>query len=67
MGPNYAPLLDIRLRNLGDLDSDLSRSLKVKSDSTIGLSIYGFLLLFNCNICPNLAPLQQDNTRSKDE
>ncbi len=38
--------------NLGDLDNDLP--LKVKCDSAIGLSIYGFLLMFNGNIGPNL-------------
>ncbi len=42
------------LRNLGELDFDLSRSLKVKSDSVIGLAIYGFLLMVNSNIGPNL-------------
>ena len=30
--PNSAPLQDTRLRNLSDIDFDLSRSLKVKSD-----------------------------------
>ena len=39
--PNSAPLLDIRLRNLGDLDFDLSRSLKIKCDDIIGLVIHG--------------------------
>ncbi len=34
------------LQNLSDLDFDLSRSLKVKCDSVIGLHIYGFLLMF---------------------
>ena len=33
-------------------------SLKVKCDGTTGLSIYGFLLMFNSNIWPNMAPLQ---------
>ena len=38
--------------NLSDLDFDLSRSLKVKFDSAIGLDpMYGFLLMFfNSNI-----------------
>ena len=45
------------LRNLSDLDFDLSRSLKVKCDGVIGLPIYGFLLMFNSNIWPNSAPL----------
>ncbi len=39
--------------NLGDLDYDLSRSLKVKSHDAIILPIYGFLLMFNGNIGPN--------------
>ncbi len=49
---------DIRLRHLSDLEFDLSRSLKVKCDSVIGLPIYAFLLMFNSNILPNSAPLQ---------
>ncbi len=35
---------------LYDLDFCLSRSLKVKSIGAIRLPIYGFLLMFNCNI-----------------
>ncbi len=42
--PNSAPLRDIRLRNLSDLDCDLSWSLKVKCDGAIRLPIYGFLI-----------------------
>ncbi len=59
MGPNSAPSRDITLRNLSDFDFDLSRSLKVKRVSVIGLPIYGFLVVFNCNIhvWPNSAPL----------
>ncbi len=49
---------DIRLRKFGDLDFDLSRSLKVKCDGAIGLPIYGFLSMFNSNIWPNMAPLR---------
>ncbi len=37
-------------KNLNDLDFDLSRPLKVKSIGAIRLPIYGFLLMFNCNI-----------------
>ncbi len=37
----------------GDLEFDLSRSLKVKCENAIGLPIYGFLLIFNSNIGPN--------------
>ena len=56
--PNSAPLRDIRLRNLSDLDFDLSRSLKVQTDDTIRLAIYGFLLMVSSKIGPNLALLQ---------
>ena len=35
----------MRLRNLSDFEFDLSRSLKVKYDNVIGLSIYAFPLL----------------------
>ena len=56
--PNAAPLQVIRLQNLSDLEFDLSRSLKVKCDSVIGLPIYAFLLMFNSSIWPNSAPLQ---------
>ncbi len=34
--PNSAPIQDIRLRNLSDLDFDISRSLKLKGDGVIG-------------------------------
>ncbi len=44
-------------QNLSDLDFDLSRSLKVKCHGVIGLAIYGFLLMINSNIGPNMAPL----------
>ena len=54
----------IRPRNLSDLDFDLSRSLKVKCESAIGLLIYGFLLVFNSNIGPNSAPLQDIRLRN---
>ncbi len=44
-----APLWDIRLWNLGDLDFDLSGSLKVKYNDAVGLSIHEFLLMYNSN------------------
>ena len=44
-GPDVAPLRDIQLQNLSDIDFDLSRSLKVICDGAIGLPNYGFLLL----------------------
>ncbi len=49
LGPNQSPLQDIRLRNLSDLDFDLSRSLKVKSNGAVGLSMYEILLMSNSN------------------
>ncbi len=64
IGPNWAPLRNIRLGNVSDfdidLDFDLSRSLKVKFETVIGLPIYvyGFLSMFNGNIGPNWAPLR---------
>ncbi len=33
---------------------DLSRSFKVKCDASFVLLIFGFLLMFNCNIEPKL-------------
>ncbi len=53
-----APLQDIRLQNLSDFDFDLLRSLKVLCDSVIELPMYAFLLMFNSNIWPDSAPLQ---------
>ena len=44
--PNSAPLQDIKLQNLCDLDFNLSRALKVKCNDAIGLHIYGFLFMF---------------------
>ncbi len=40
IGPNWAPLRDIRHWNPSDLDFDPSRSLKVKSNVAVGLPIY---------------------------
>ena len=62
--PNSGPLQDIMLRNLSDLEFDLSRSLKVKCDSVIGLPIYAFLLMFNSNIWSNSAPLQDISSQN---
>ncbi len=62
--PNSAPSQIIRPRNLSDLELDLTRSLKVKCDSAIGLPIYAFLLMFNGNIWPNSAPLQDIRLRN---
>ncbi len=52
--PNSAPLQDIRLQNLSDLEFDLSRSLKVKCDDVIGLVIHGFLLICTVITCLTL-------------
>ncbi len=49
---------------MSDLEIDLSRSLKVKCESVIGLPIYAFLLMFNSNIWPNSAPLQDTRLRN---
>ncbi len=62
--PNSATLRDISLWYLSDLDIDLSRSLKVKCDSVIGLPIFDFLLMFNSNIWPETAPLRDIRLRS---
>ncbi len=43
---------------MSDLDFDLSRSLKAKFDSAIGLPIYGFQLMFNYNIESHLVAFQ---------
>ena len=37
-------------KNLGDIDFDLSRSLKVKCGGAITHPVYGFLLMFNSNM-----------------
>ncbi len=62
--PYYALLQDIVLQNLSYLDFNLSRSLRVKCDSAIGLPIYTFLLMSNSNIWPNSAPLQDLRLRN---
>ena len=43
-----APLRLISLRNLGDLDFDLSKSLKVKFNGAVGLPMHDLLLGSNC-------------------
>ncbi len=61
--PNSAPLQDVMLRNLSDLDFDLSRSLKVECDGIIGFldsssfssdsdsNFFSYRLLLGLNIC----------------
>ena len=46
---NLAPLRDIGLQNMRDLDFDLSKSLNVKSNGAVRLDIYEFLLMSNSN------------------
>ncbi len=43
---NSAPLQDIKLRNQGGFDFDLTRILKVECNGVIGFSIYGFLFMY---------------------
>ncbi len=64
IGPNFTPLWLIRLRNLSDLDFDLSRSFKVKCHGVIGLAIYVFLLMATSNLWPNFAPLRDIRLRN---
>ncbi len=52
--PNSASLQYTKLRNLSDLNFDLSRSLKVKCDGIIGLPIYSFLLIYIVTACLSL-------------
>ncbi len=47
IGPKAGSLRDIRLRNLDDLDLNLSRSLKVKRSGAIGLPIYDLISVFS--------------------
>ncbi len=49
IGPNLAPLREIRLWNPSNLGFDLSRSLKVKSNGAVGLYIYDFVSVSNSN------------------
>ncbi len=46
--PISAPLQDIRLQNLSELEFDLSWSLNVKCDDVIGLSL--ILICFPINV-----------------
>ena len=57
---NSAPLRDISFQHLSDLDIDLSRSLgsNVITPMDYPYIVYAFLLMFNGNIWPNSAPLQ---------
>ncbi len=49
------------LRNLRDLEFDLSMPFKIIFDSVTGLPIYGFLLMFHSSILPNSIPLRDMN------
>ncbi len=52
------PFRDIRLRNMSDLEFDLSRLLKAKCQGVIGLSEHDFLLMSNSNTGRNYIPLR---------
>ena len=53
---------DIRLQNTDDLEFDLSRSLKVKSNGAAGLPIYDFLLVSDsrCGVERNAPHIMMD-------
>ncbi len=55
MWPILALLQHIRFQSLSDFD--LTRSLRVKSDGAVGLSICDLLLVFNSNTWPKSVPL----------
>ncbi len=61
--PNTGLLRDISLENMSDLEFDLSRSLKVKSNGAGGLPVYDFLLAPNSNYGSNLHRLGVIATR----
>ncbi len=42
--------------NMGILDFDCSRSVRVKCNGAIGLPSFGFLQIFNSNMWPNSTP-----------
>ncbi len=63
--PYSVPLRDIMLRNLRDLDSDLSRSLRSNVICTNGLPTYVFLLMLNSNIWTNIAVTRYNASKSE--
>ena len=62
--PNSAPLRDVRFQNLGDLDIDLSRSLRSNVIIPMDSPYYAFLLIFNGVIWPTSSPLQDAKIRN---
>ncbi len=56
IGPNFAPLRDIRLWNPSDLT--LTFQGHSRSNVIVGLPIHGFLLMVNSNLGPNSSPLR---------
>ncbi len=48
--PNWTSSQDISLQN--DIECELSRALKVKSNGAPGLTMFDFLLMSNCNNMP---------------
>ncbi len=53
--PKSAPLRDIMLQTMSNLDFNLSGSLKVKCDNVVGLPIYTFPSKSNSKMWPNSA------------
>ena len=49
----------ISLQSISDIDFDLTRSLKVKSDGVVEVPLCDFLLVFNSNPLPKSAPLYE--------
>ncbi len=62
--PNSAPLRDIRLRNVSDLEFDLSRLINVKCHSKLYSPYMVFLLMFISNVWPNSALCQAIRLRN---
>ncbi len=61
---NSAPLQDIRLQNLSDLDFDLSSSLKVKLDGVIWFSIWFPIDIYSNYMSHRLALIAMQNAFS---
>ncbi len=47
------------IKNISNLDFDLSRSFNVKSDGATRHPIYDFLFIFNINIGPRLLNIEE--------
>lgn len=55
-------MYNVSLHNVGDLDFDLSRSLKVKCDAAVGLPIYDLVLMSNGNNMTYLGSITKQNS-----